>query len=137
MREVRLELCLSRSRGGNSHSLEALEQSDADSPSVTPTVSPLLSTAERCRTTSKCSIHLYHLFTKQQQSRRCRKQTYGYQEGKGGGINWEIEIDIYTLLYIKYIINKDLLYSTGKSFQYCVMTYMEKEFKKEWIYVYV
>ena len=31
------------------------------------------------------------------------KQTYGYQGGKGagGGINWEIGIDIYTLLYIK------------------------------------
>ena len=33
---------------------------------------------------------------------RCRKQTYGYQDGKEeGGINWETEIDIYTLLYIK------------------------------------
>ena len=31
------------------------------------------------------------------------KQTYGYQGGKGagGGINWEIGIDIYTQLYIK------------------------------------
>ena len=35
------------------------------------------------------------------ESCRCRKQTYGYQGGKGGGINWEIGIDIYTLLYIK------------------------------------
>ena len=32
-----------------------------------------------------------------------------------GGINWEIGIDIYTLLYIKYITNKNLLYSTGNS----------------------
>ena len=32
---------------------------------------------------------------------RCRKQTYGYQGEGGGGINWEIGIDIYTLLYIK------------------------------------
>ena len=31
-----------------------------------------------------------------------RKQTYGYQRGKGEeGVNWEIWIDIYTLLYIK------------------------------------
>ena len=30
---------------------------------------------------------------------------------------------------------KDLLDSTGNSTQYSVMTYMEKEFKKEWIYV--
>ena len=31
-----------------------------------------------------------------------RKQTSGYQRGKGwGGINWEFRINIYTLLYIK------------------------------------
>ena len=29
--------------------------------------------------------------------------------------------------------NKDLLYSTGNSTQYSVMTYMGKESKKEWI----
>ena len=56
---------------------------------------------------------------------------------EGGGINWEIGIDIYILLYIKWIINKDLLYSTGNSTQYSVMNYMGKESKKEWIYVYV
>ena len=31
-----------------------------------------------------------------------------------GGINWEIGIDIYTLLYIKEITNKNLLCRTGK-----------------------
>ena len=41
-----------------------------------------------------------NLFTKQKLSHRRRKQTYGYQGGKGG-INWEVRIDIYTLLYIK------------------------------------
>ena len=55
----------------------------------------------------------------------------------GGGIKWEIGMDIYTLLYIKYITNKDLLYSTGNSTQYSVMDYMEKESRKEWLYVYV
>ena len=53
----------------------------------------------------------------------------------GGGINWEIGIDIYTLLYIKQITNKDLLYSTGNSTQYSVVTYTGKESKKQWIYV--
>ena len=73
-----------------------------------------------------------NLFTKQKQSHRCRKQTYGYQVGKkGGGINWEIGTDIYTLLYIKQITNKDVLCSTGNSTQYSVMTYMGKESKKE------
>ena len=57
--------------------------------------------------------------------------------GEAGGINCEIGIDIYTLLYIKYITNKNLLYSTGNSTQYSVMTYMGIESKKEWIYVYV
>ena len=38
---------------------------------------------------------------------RCREQTYGHQGGKaggrggGGGMNWEIGIDIYTLICIK------------------------------------
>ena len=77
------------------------------------------------------------LFTKQKQSHRCRKQTYGYQRGKGeGGITWEIGSDIYTLLYIKQITNKDLPYSTGNSAQYSVMAYMGKNLK-EWIYVHV
>ena len=33
--------------------------------------------------------------------------------------------------------NEDLLYSTGKFIQYCVITYMGKEPEKEWVYVYV
>ena len=46
-----------------------------------------------------------NLFTKRKKSHRCRKQAYGYQGGKGmgwgEGINWEIGIDIYTLVYKK------------------------------------
>ena len=48
-----------------------------------------------------------------------------------GGINWEIGTDICTLLYIKQITNKNLLYSTGNSTQYSVMAYMVKESKNE------
>ena len=52
--------------------------------------------------------------------------------GQGrGGVNWEIEIDVYILVYIKWITNKDLLYTTGNSTQYSVMAYMGKESKKE------
>ena len=40
------------------------------------------------------------------------------------------------ILYIKYITNKYLLYSTGNSTQYSVMAYMGKESTKEWMYVY-
>ena len=39
----------------------------------------------------------------------------------GGGIDWEFGIDMYTLLYLKYKTNKDLLYSTGNSAQYSVI----------------
>ena len=59
------------------------------------------------------------------------------KRGRGGGINWEIGIDIYTLLYKKQITNKDQLFSTGNSTQYSAMTYMGKESKQVWIYVYV
>ena len=52
-------------------------------------------------------------------------------------INWEIDIDIYTLLYIKSITNKNLQYSTGNSTQYSIISYMGKESNKEWIYVFV
>ena len=46
---------------------------------------------------------------------RCREQTYGHQgwnvAGGGGGVmNWEIEIDIYTLICMKWITNKDVLH---------------------------
>ena len=51
--------------------------------------------------------------------------------GAGVRINWDIEIDIYTLLCIEYMTNKNLLSSTGNPIQYSVMTYMGKESKKE------
>ena len=45
---------------------------------------------------------------------RLRKQTCGYQRRKVVvvGINQEVEINVYILMYIKYIFSKDLLYST-------------------------
>ena len=59
-----------------------------------------------------------NLFTKQKQIPRLREQTYGCQRGGWGeGIVREFDMDMYTLLYLKWIINKDLLYSTGNSAQ--------------------
>ena len=55
--------------------------------------------------------------------------------GERRKINWETGIETHTLLYVKEITNKDLLYSTGNSTQYYVMTYMGKESTKEWICV--
>ena len=36
---------------------------------------------------------------------------------------------------MKQITSKDLVYSTGNSTQYSVMTYTGKEYKKEWVYI--
>ena len=58
-----------------------------------------------------------NLFTKQKQSHKCRKQTYGYpgeKSRRGQGENWEIRIDIYALVCIKQITNKNLLYKKVK-----------------------
>ena len=52
--------------------------------------------------------------------------TKGEREGNKLG-DWD---DISTLLYIKQITNKNLLYSTGNSTQYSVMTYIRMESKK-------
>ena len=46
-----------------------------------------------------------------------------------------LSMHTHTHTHIYKIDNKDLLYSTGNSPQYSVMTYMGKEPKKEWIYV--
>ena len=78
-----------------------------------------------------------NLFTKQKQAHRHKKQTYGYPKGKiGERINQEFGINIHILLCVKYLINKDLLCSTGNSTQYIII-YMGKESEKEQIHVYV
>ena len=38
----------------------------------------------------------------------------GKRSGGGGGMNWEAGIDIYTLIGIKQITNKNLLYKKNK-----------------------
>ena len=65
--------------------------------------------------------------------------------GQKGGvrINWEIEVDIYTLLFTKQIANKELLYTIENSTQYSVLGILRipilygKRTLKEWICVYV
>ena len=55
----------------------------------------------------------------------------------GRDIYREFGMDMYTLLYLKCITNKDLLYSTWNSTQCFVAVWMGGEFAGEWIHVYM
>ena len=46
-------------------------------------------------------------------------------------------MDMYTLLYLKRVTSKDLLYGTGNSAQSYVAAQMEGDMGGEWIHVYV
>ena len=73
-----------------------------------------------------------NLFTKQKQTHKLRGQVYGcWGEGWGERMVREFGMDMYTLLYLKLITNKDLLYSTGNSTQYSVITLWLSEGKEQ------
>ena len=55
----------------------------------------------------------------------------------GEGIVREFGMDTYTLLYLKWITNKNLLNTTRNSAQCYVAALMKGEFGGEWIHVYV
>ena len=55
----------------------------------------------------------------------------------GEGIVKEFGIDMYTLLYLKSITNKDLLYSIRNSALRYAAAWMGGDFGGEWIHVYV
>ena len=78
-----------------------------------------------------------NLFTKQEsQMWKTNLWLPGDKELRGK-INWEVAIDIYTLLYKKQITNQKLLYSTGNSTQYSALAYMGKNPKKSgYMYMY-
>ena len=74
------------------------------------------------------------LLTKQKETHRLRKRTYGCQ---GAEKVREFGMFMYVLLYLKWITNRDLLYSTWNFAQCYVAVWMEGRFGGEWIYVYV
>ena len=79
-----------------------------------------------------------NLFTKQKQTHKHREQTCGCQGGGGGGMkNWEFGISRCKLVYIGWINNKVLLYSTRNYTQYPVIKCNGKEHLKEYIYIYI
>ena len=79
-----------------------------------------------------------NLLTKQKETHRLRERTYGCQgAGQGEGIVRKFGVDMYTLLYLKWITSKDLLCSTGNSAQGCMAAWMGGEFEGDWIHGYV
>ena len=49
---------------------------------------------------------------------------------------WEFRMDRYTLLYLKWITSRDLLYRSWNSIQCYMAVWMGGEFGEEWIHVY-
>ena len=76
-----------------------------------------------------------NLYTKQKQTHRLQNQAYlkTLQEG----MDWEVGIGIYTLVYTKSVNTNDLPNSLGKPIQYSVIAYMGRESEKEWIYMHM
>ena len=78
-----------------------------------------------------------NLSTKQKQTPIHREQTCGCQGKWGGGMDWEYGISRCKLLYIKWINNRVLLYSTGNYIQYPVINHNGREYEKECVCVCV
>ena len=55
----------------------------------------------------------------------------------GGGMEWESGVSRCKLLYLEWINNKVLLYSTGNYIQYPVINHNGKEYKNECMYIYI
>ena len=68
------------------------------------------------------------LFTKQKQTRRLKEKEF--MVTREGTV---IQLDVYLLLYLKWVTQKDQLYSTGNSAQYYVTTSVEKAFDEEYM----
>ena len=75
-----------------------------------------------------------NLCMKQKQTHRHREQTCCCQVAVGG-LDWEFGTSRCKLLYIEWINDKVLLYSTGNYTQYPVINYSGKEYEKEYIYI--
>ena len=68
------------------------------------------------------------------ETHRLRKQTHGCW---GEGIVQDFGKVMYTLLYLKWIINKNPLYSIWNSAQCYMAAWMGEGFGGEWVHVYM
>ena len=80
-----------------------------------------------------------NLFTRQRLTETENKLTDTQGEsrdGGAGGINEEVEINVYTLQYTEQMIIEVLLYSTGNYIHYLVITcYIKEKTEKEEMYI--
>ena len=85
------------------------------------------------------ALSSWYKWTYKTETHRLRKQTYGFLGGKNGreGVVREFGVDMYTMLYLKWVSNKDLLNSTWNSAQCYVAAWVGGDFGGEWIHVYM
>ena len=57
-------------------------------------------------------------------------------EGVGGGMQWEVGVSRWKLLYIEWIDNKVLLHSTGNYILYPMINHHGKEYEKKNVYMH-
>ena len=58
-------------------------------------------------------------------------------EGAGGGVEWEVGVSRCKILYMEWVNNKVLLYSTENYNQYLVINHNGKNIKSVYMYVCV
>ena len=56
-------------------------------------------------------------------------------EGLGEGMEWEVGVSRYKILYIEWINNKVLLYSTENYIQYPIINHSGEEYFKKNVYI--
>ena len=78
----------------------------------------------------------HELTYKTERDSQTQRTNLWLQEGRRGEVR-EFGMDIYTMLYLKWINNKDLLYSTGNSAECYVAAQMSGGFGGKWIHVYI
>ena len=83
---------------------------------------------------SRKKWYKWSLLTKQKETHRLRKQTQGSQ---GEEIVKDFGKVMYTLLYLKWITNKNLLYGTWSSAQCYVPAWVGEGFGGKWIHACV
>ena len=74
---------------------------------------------------------------KQKQTHRHKEQICYCQGAGRGGKEWEFGISRGKLLYIDYMNNKVILYSTRNHIKYSMTNHSGKEYEKLYMYIYI